>query len=164
MLRIHRWDHRGNIDSFIAEIDLANWMFGGLPKEIYAVVRDNYRQVHLGFPGDGMALIDVASTLPPGGDYYSLSLIGSTGAAYADDHHNMNLLFNGGSPSAIRTGQGQAHLLGQLDEFLGALREGRETSVTIEATAAAIDVMETVKSAAQAGRVAHHSGDGYELA
>ena len=44
-----------------------------------------------------MALIDCAQTLPQGDGYFSLSLIGSTGAAYADSHHNRQLLYGGGS-------------------------------------------------------------------
>ena len=53
-----------------------------------------------------MAMIDVAASLPSGGDYFSLTMIGGTGAAYADDHHNMNLLYSGGQPNAIRASQG----------------------------------------------------------
>ena len=63
-------------------------------------------------------MIDIAASLPSGGDYFSLTMIGGTGAAYADDHHNMNLLYSGGQPNAIRTSQGRADLAGQLQEFV----------------------------------------------
>ena len=48
------------------------------------------------FPEGGMALIDCSRALQPSCDpYFSLTVIGSTGAAYADDHHNTNLLYKG---------------------------------------------------------------------
>ena len=47
-----------------------------------------------------MALIDFTNSLPDGDNYESLCLIGSKGAAYADDHRNRNLFFNGGAPEA----------------------------------------------------------------
>src|SRR5205085_8908378 len=113
------------------EIDLACWLFGQPPSEVYAAGRPpDYAQLHLGFPGGGMALIDYARTLPPGDAYFSLSLIGSAGAAYADDHHNMQLLFGRGHPRALNTGQGDGRLLAQLQEFVTAVAENREPSAT----------------------------------
>ncbi|MEC8690236.1 MAG: hypothetical protein VX016_01635, partial [Verrucomicrobiota bacterium] len=56
--------------------------------------------VHLGFKCGGMALIDFTNSLPDGDNYESLCLIGAKGAAYADDHRNRNLFFNGGAPEA----------------------------------------------------------------
>ena len=99
LLRIHHWfpatdgseraAHAG-----LAALDLALWVFGSLPTHVYAVARPaqttglaaaEYAQVHLGFAGGGMALIDLAHTLPTGDGYDSLTLIGSLGAAHADD-------------------------------------------------------------------------------
>ena len=63
---------------------------GQRPRAVYATARwlsrsrfqePEYVQLHLGFANGGMALIDHAQTLPPGEGYYSLSLIGSKGAA-----------------------------------------------------------------------------------
>lgn len=83
-------------------------------------------QVHLGFADDRMALIDVAN-LPAGGhEYYSLSVIGASGAAYADDHHNMQLLLAGDRPQALRTSQGDQVLLATVREYLEATGESRE--------------------------------------
>ena len=118
LLRMHRWSQPSGPNSAndivlggsVVGIDLAIWLFGESPTEVYAVGRPGYAQVHLGFPDGGMALIDDVRTLPNGDGYLSLSLIGSSGAAYADDHHNRNLLFQGGDPSAIDTGQGSAAL------------------------------------------------------
>ena len=47
-----------------------------------------------------MALLDFTNSMPTGDNYESLCLIGSNGAAYADDHRNRNLFFNGGAPDA----------------------------------------------------------------
>jgi hypothetical protein len=81
----------------------------------------------LGFADDRMAVIDCA-TLPKGDEYYSLSVIGSSGAAYADDHHNMQLLFGGGHPQAICTSQGDKALLAALQEFVDVRGSRRKPS------------------------------------
>jgi predicted dehydrogenase len=139
LVRIHRWLPAGPPGELAlprtSEIDLACWLFGQFPREVYALGRrcyheppeePDYLQTHLGFAGGGMALLDVARTLPPGDKYFSLSLIGSAGAAYADDHHNAQLLFGRGHPAALHPGAGDLPLLGQLQEFLAAIEEGRE--------------------------------------
>src|SRR5262249_10596121 len=81
LLRIHRWEQPETPMALTREIDLACWLFGNGPSELFATGRPDYIQVHLGFPGGGMALIDHARPLPPDDGYYSLALIGSTGAA-----------------------------------------------------------------------------------
>ena len=54
--------------------------------------RPGYVHVHLGFPEGGMALMDDAQTLSGGDGCFSLSMIGSTGAAYANDLFHLVLL------------------------------------------------------------------------
>ena len=81
-----------------------------------------YVQVHLGFAHGGMALIGVANTLPPGDGYRSLTLIGSSGAAYADDHHQTQLLYRGGLPSAARTSESHVAETSLLRDFLNEVR------------------------------------------
>jgi xylose dehydrogenase (NAD/NADP) len=145
LLRVHRWEAPREIpdehrrDAILAdlagEIDLACWLFDAPPERVYAVARGqgelrDYVQLHLGFPGGGMALIDYSRKLPEGDGYFSLSMIGSSGAAYVDDHHNCQLLFRGGRPSAPITGQGSLHVEQQLREFLNAIGEDREPSIT----------------------------------
>ncbi|MEX0725007.1 MAG: hypothetical protein WD065_01975 [Planctomycetaceae bacterium] len=125
LLRIHRWENAPSDDArwqMQPEFDLVRWLFGALPLTIYAIGdktdQATYRQVHLGFPEGGMALVDHTDSLKGKADYFSLSLIGSTGAAYADDHHNQQLLFhNGDGPTALRTGQGDFALINSLREF-----------------------------------------------
>ena len=93
-----------------------------------------------------MALIDCARTLPPGDAYSSLSLIGSAGAAYADVHHNMQLLFGGGRPAAFLTRDGDGYLVALLQEFVSALAEKREPSVP---GADGLTVLQVVEAAAE---------------
>jgi myo-inositol 2-dehydrogenase/D-chiro-inositol 1-dehydrogenase len=137
LLRIHHWEPHGPggvLPRLTREADLACWLFGRHPSEVYAAAspahpqEPTYVQLHLGFAGGGMALIDRAQTLPPGDSYFSLSVIGSAGAAYADGHHNTQLLFGGGHPAGLLTGEGDGHVLAQFQEFVAAIGEGREPS------------------------------------
>ena len=172
LLRMHRWtESTGQSDpddivmgQTVDGIDLAIWLFDGMPTEVYAVSRPSYVQVHLGFADGGMALIDDAQTLPGGDGYFSLSLIGSTGAAYADDHHNRNLLFRGGDPSAIETGQGSLHLTAQLQEFVAAIEEQREPAANGADSQAALQVAEAAVASLQSRQALRLIGGTYELA
>ena len=172
LLRMHRWSQPSGPNSAddivlggsVVGIDLALWMFGGSPTEVYAVGRPGYAQVHLGFPDGGMALIDEARTLPDGDGYLSLSLIGSTGAAYADDHHNRNLVFRGGDPSAIDTSQGSAALTAQLEEFVSAVEEGREPAASGAENRTALQVAEAAVTSLQSQQALRLNGGSYELA
>lgn len=126
-LRIHHWQPRdaGRPDDWeratrripgtvwselINHLELAVWTFDRSPAEIFAQGRarsgttdhwPDYLQLHLGFPDGGMALISLAFGLPAGDGYDALSLIGSTGAAYADDHPQRQLVFRGDAPRAV---------------------------------------------------------------
>ena len=187
LLRVHRWEPIGIgpgpldgdaeqsggivMDSVIREIDAAIWLFGRMPTEVYAVGRrqsnpeprvPDYVQVHLGFPEGGMALIDYSMALPKGPGYFSLSVIGSRGAAYADDHHNVQLLYGGGDPSALNTGEGNGHMVAQLQEFVDAIQQEREPAVTGADGLAAVQVAEAVQESVASGRAARLEGDRYE--
>jgi myo-inositol 2-dehydrogenase/D-chiro-inositol 1-dehydrogenase len=176
LLRIHRWEppdvsgrhHEGDhlLHRLTRETDLACWLFGELPSVIYAVGHRSsqrpddwdYVQVHLGFADGGMALIDYARALPPGDGYFSLSLIGATGAAYADDHHNMQLLFGRGRPAALLTGQGDGHLLAEVQAFVAAIEQNREPPVTGADGLRAIQAAESAAVALAAGQAQHGRG------
>ena len=96
-------------------LDLANWLFGTPPDRVYArAAEPGYLQVHLGFSGGGMALIDVSDDLPPGDGYRSVTVIGSDGAGYADDHRNRNLVFGGGRRGRPQSGRGQPGVGGRV--------------------------------------------------
>jgi myo-inositol 2-dehydrogenase/D-chiro-inositol 1-dehydrogenase len=177
LLRVHRWeprDLRGEssgeggrlLHRLTREIDLACWLFGQHPTEVYAAAppyppEPDYAQLHLGFPRGGMALIDCARTLPPGDSYFSLSLIGSTGAAYADDHNNTQLLFGGGHPVGLLTGQGDAAALAQLQEFVDAVTQNREPSVTGADWLRAVQVGEAVATSLATRQAVRWGGERY---
>ncbi|MCH2609402.1 MAG: hypothetical protein MKZ92_12805 [Pedosphaera sp.] len=161
LLRIHRWLPPGEgvvslAERILPDADLACWLFGSAPETVWSLqsaANPEYIQFHLGFANDGMAMIDVAASLPSGGDYFSLTMIGGTGAAYADDHHNMNLLYSGGQPNAIRASQGRADLVGQLQEFVDAISEQRAPSVTVADTTRAVEVLDQVLESAKSRQV-----------
>ena len=153
LVRVHRWEpivghvsdvpgatrHVENVPheinglptGLLRDLDLVLWLVGKSPDSIHAVSRFRIIQVHLGFPGGAMALIDYSNQLPDGDGYQSLSVIGSTGAAYADDHQNMQLVFRGGHAQAVRaeeTGRRHAALI---QEFVDGLQVGGDVKAII---------------------------------
>jgi len=116
LIRIHHWEAGGEVDaahqlpvSLLQQIDVILWLMGKPPTLVYAVQHEEaaksrlgrYLQIHLGFPGGAMALLVYSSRLPPGDSYRSLHVIGSAGAAYADDQQNMQLLYKGGQARGV---------------------------------------------------------------
>lgn len=163
LVRIHRWSPAvdecascgGLPTPLVQDLDVACWLAGKLPDLVYAVERSpagaksasRFVQVHLGFPGGGMALIDHCHGLPAGDGYQSLSVIGSSGAAYADDHQNCQLVLQAGGARAVPTGEGVVHLAALVQEFADAARAGRDWSA---APPAWTDVQAVAIAAAQA--------------
>jgi predicted dehydrogenase len=169
LLRIHLWQSSLIDNPYISPqltggLDLANWFFSALPDTVFALAGHGYLQVHLGFPGGGMALLDLETSLPDGDSYTSVSLIGSTGAAYADDHHNRNLLFNGGAPRAIEAGLGDYCLLNQLREFVESLQANCAPQAGGEAYMQAMLVAEAVRRSVVSGASLVDSEGAYEPA
>jgi UDP-N-acetylglucosamine 3-dehydrogenase len=169
LVRIHRWvprpgGARADEDPgltflpMVDDIDLACWLFGHGPATLLATGNRGAApaggcdclQLHLGFPGDGMALIE-SGALPRGDGYFSLTAIGSKGAAYADDHENMQLLYRGGHPTALRTGEGDHQLLLQLEAFVTAIDKGREPPVRGEDAAQVLRVAEAAAASLARG-------------
>jgi len=187
LLRIHRWapPFPGGWDTWkidparngglavhegVHELDLARWYFSALPTSVYALARGtspagpsrpDYLQMHLGFAGGGSAVIDLAFNLPPGDRYGSLALIGSLGAAYADDHHNMHLLFRGGRPSAVVSDASGSYVAVQLQEFVDAVHGDREPAVTGSDGEAAVRMAEAVQASVDEGRPLRLEGERY---
>lgn len=127
LIRLHRWEPNPSHDSLpplVRDLDLTLWLMDRTPNLVYAVGNDRLTQVHLGFPGGGMALIDHGYRLPAGDGYQSLSVISSAGAAYADDHQNMQLLYRGGRPQAVRTEEGVRQMASLIQEFIDGLKAG----------------------------------------
>ncbi len=178
LLRIHHWsppDMNEQADATAAifgallpDIDLTNWIFGPLPNEVYATghavaASCGYVQVHLGYANGGMALVDRSTMLPPGSDYFSLSVVGSNGAAYADDHHNMHLQYRGGRPTALPGGQGSLHHVAELQAFVDAIEMGCPPAITDSDGHKAVEVARAAERSLQSGRVMRLNGGCYEL-
>lgn len=137
LIRLHRWepakpDPPGGLpDPLLRDLDVTLWLAGRRPDRVFAVgqvVDGRYVQVHLGFPGGGMALLDYDGRLPAGDGYQSLHVIASTGAAYADDYQNTQLLYRGGCPQAVRTEERAGQLAAIAQDFIDGLRTGRDPS------------------------------------
>jgi len=138
LIRLHRWEpaaapHPGGLpDPLLRDLDVVLWLTGRQPNCVFAVEQKSddlagrYLQVHLGFAGGGMALLGFTDRLPPGDSYRSLSVIASDGAAYADDHHDVQLLYRGGHPQAVRTEERSGQLAAIAQDFVDAVRTGRE--------------------------------------
>ena len=166
LLRVHRWNagpENPLARVLFGDIDLAIHFFKAGPSSIYAIRRSEgaYIQVHLGFPAGGMAVLDFSSGLPEGRGYDSLSLIGSLGAAYVDDHHNTHLLYAGGNPTALISDAGSGHLM-ELQAFMDAIRSGA-TPIRDECRAVH-RVIESVERSISSGQVLHEKKGRYEPA
>jgi len=181
MLRSHRWLRRfpgppggwkhnparsGGlyVHEAVHEIDQALWLISERPTHVHAQAQPDLLQIHLGFESGAMALCGVATGLPLGSGYYSLALIGSLGAAYADDHHNVQLVFRGERPQVVVTDQRASGVRAQLDEFARAITEGREPSVSGADAVAALRIAEAAAASSASGQTAHLTETGYVLA
>jgi predicted dehydrogenase len=171
LVRLHRWEPvmqqgpgiPGELPRALArDLDLTISLMGRLPELVYAVARTNGPGdpaggcclVHLGFAGGGMAIIDYAD-LVPGDDYVSLSVIGSLGAAYADDHQNMQLVYRGGHPHSIRAEESGTQLLAFVQEFVDGLGAGRDFSASVAAWRGVQGVAECVRQSLAEHRAIH---------
>ena len=168
LLRVHCWSggsSRSLASKLYGHIDLALRIFGSLPAELYCVGRgdQSYLQVHLGFAGGGMAVLDFSDRLPAGQGYDSLSLIGSSGAAYSDDHHNTHLLFAGGNPAALIDDCGDG-LLAEVQAFVDAIAGETLPPTDGEAVLAVHRVLEAIGRSSESAGVLHERGGNYEPA
>ena len=175
LLRIHRWssfeanDHipheSGVPATMLADIDLTLWLFNKQPSRVYSVrnlvdqesaaVRGDNLQVHLGFPGGGMALIDNATSLPAGDGYQTLSIIGSSGAAYIDDHQNTQLLFGGGQPQGILASERTKQAVNLVQEFVDGLKAKQSPSNRISEWQEAERVGQAICKSFSCGQAVH---------
>ncbi|MCS5627166.1 MAG: hypothetical protein NZ935_06255 [Planctomycetes bacterium] len=168
LLRVHCWSgesSRSLASKLYGHIDLAIRFFGSSPAELYCVARgdQSYLQVHLGFTGGGMAVLDFSDRLPAGRGYDSLSLIGSSGAAYSDDHHNTHLLFTGGNPAALIDDCGDGRLA-EVQAFVDAIAGETLPPTDGEAVLAVHRVLEAIGRSIESAGVLHERGGTYEPA
>jgi len=115
LVRIHRWSPRPVPPT--RDVDMALWLMGRAPDVVHAVRGDGVSQIHLGFPGGGMALVSHAHG-PALGEYTSLSVIAADGAAHADDHVNHQLLFKAGVAHAVPTDEGDIAVASMIQGFI----------------------------------------------
>ena len=162
LVRLHRWstvESPGAVtDDLLRDLDLVLNVYQALPTDVYAVARSvlgaaepDYLQVHLGFDSGAMALIDRSSTLPPGDGYFSFSVIGSSGAAYADDHLNKQLVFRGQHPVAVGTGSDDLAAVADIQEFCRAIQQQRAAVVSGADWLAAAKIAEAVSESIASG-------------
>lgn len=167
LLRVHCWepDEPANRDAILnrehgefcsrimQQLDLALWMFPQPPTEVFASTRDrpgdsslwpDYLQIHLGFPNGGMALISISRTMPAGDDYQTVSLICSTGAAYADDHLQKHLVFRGEHPLAVQRDEIVPTLVNQLKDFAEAVNSQRNPKIAATEMQSAMKLTDAV--------------------
>ena len=168
LLRVHCWSGGSSqslASKLYGQLDLALRVFGSSPAELYSVAHgeQSYLQVHLGFAGGGMAVLDFSDRLPTGQGYDSLSLIGSSGAAYSDDHHNTHLLFAGGNPSVLIDDCGDG-LLEEVQSFVDAIAGETLPPADGEAILAVQRVLEAIGRSSESAGVLHDRGGSYEPA
>ena len=166
LLRVHCWSggsSRSLASKLYGHIDLALRIFGSSPAELYCIARgdQSYLQVHLGFAGGGMAVLDFSDRLPEGQGYDSFSLIGSSGAAYSDDHHNSHLLFAGGNPAALIDDCGDG-LLDEAQAFVDAIAGEALPPTDGERILEVHRVLEAIGRSSESAGVLHDRGGSYE--
>ena len=173
LVRIHRWEPIANSagDSLqsqlwqlmVHELDLACWLYGMAPERVLGQALETEGSVsgvvtHCTFP-QGMAILDCA--FHTGDRYYMVTAIGSQGAAYADDHHNTNLMLKDRAEALI-VGNNDNWLRHQLAVFSQFIQSGANDQ-TIDDTKRSIVVCQAAVESAAANRVAKRVGDRYEL-
>jgi predicted dehydrogenase len=141
----------------IRDLDLARWLIGKNPNLVFAVEspaggaenHGRFIQVHLGFPGQAMALLDYSSRLPAGEGYQSLQVIGSAGAAYANNEQNMQLLYAGGQPRGVKASENIKQMTLLLQDFLDGLAAKRDFSIATSAWQSCLAVASAVTRSLQ---------------
>lgn len=165
LIRLYRWESpatevRGPHDlpvSLLRDLDLVLWFFEKKPSLVHAIDGPGI-QVHLGFPGGGMALLDITHQLPAGGGYHSLSVIGSAGSAYADDHQNMQMLYQRDGLRPVLTEEGHLHHAAAVQAFVDALNTGHDLSVHLTACRQVLAVATAVRLSLQLRRAIELEG------
>lgn len=127
LVRLHRWSAAPVPPT--RDLDVVLWVVGWPPDAHHTLRGESgLLQIHLGFPGGGMALIAHASGLAYADGYSSLSVIASGGAAYADDHTSRQQHYTNGTVQSVRAGEDIPSWASMLQHWVDALREGRDLS------------------------------------
>lgn len=176
LIRSHRWEPLDQTlaqpgkalpGALVRDIDLAIWYAGKPANVIYAAETagdgnaarlGRTIQVHLGFAGGAMALLDYSNTLPAGDAYRSLSIIGSAGAAYADDHQNVQLLYQGQQPRAVRVDETVRQWANLTQAFAVAVGKGHGLSPAISNLQDLMTVVPAVEDSLRSRRAVSREG------
>lgn len=168
LIRMHQWLPEVNASDFshhlVRDLDLILWLSSRLPDRVFAIEQSEneslgrYLQVHLGFPGGGMALLDLTNRLPGGDGYASLSVIAASGAAYADDHHNMQLLYRGDRPHLLRTDERTRQYAAIAQEAIDAILAKRDFSTGLTEWRNAWNVAAAVERSIKSGQAVAPGG------
>lgn len=145
LLRLHRWQSVQDAGpvwpaDWLCDLDLAIWMMGGPPDRVFATgpvtsamteaggrqaeTPRETLQLHCSWPGGAMALLDFSRRLPQGERYYSLMLIGSSGAMSLDDHQNRQLVFRSGVAETSLDEETIPAMAGMLQQFVDGVAAG----------------------------------------
>ena len=141
LIRLHSWrvSEQGEEAATAAlrdAVDAVLRLAGTEPEAVHAAGDGACLLIHLGFAGGGMALLDLATS--PAEPYDSLTVIGADGAAHAEDHRNVQLLYDRrGLQGMPLRGDGE---LGLLRAFAGGARSGAAHERAVSAVAEAITV------------------------
>lgn len=158
LIRLHHWEPAranphgapGALAKPLRDLDLVLWLMGKPPNLVYAVERAGIH-LHLGFPGGRMALMDHTDRLPSDSAYCSLSIIGSAGAAYADDHQNLQLVYRQGAHAVIGTDESALAWSALLQDFIEAVTAGRRDDRDVTAWHNVLAVSDSVQLSLRTG-------------
>lgn len=159
LVRVHRWP-AFQPALLLADLDIALWLMGVSPDVVCALEGEGgVLQVHLGFPGGGMALISHAAAGLSGHRYSSLSVIASAGAAYADDQANRQLYFTRGEPCAAFLASEEAGAVtSMVQSFVDDVLEGADLSPALANWRRALAVRNAVTQSLATRRAVHPEG------
>ncbi len=141
LIRLHSWrvSEQGGETATAAlrdAVDAVLRLAGTEPEVVHAAGDGACLLVHVGFAGGGMALLDLATS--PAEPYDSLTVIGAEGAAHAEDHRNVQLLYDRrGLQGMPLRGDGE---LGLLRAFAGGARSGAAHERAVSEMAEAVTV------------------------
>jgi predicted dehydrogenase len=163
LIRSHRWEPRTKIvadDSLptplLRDLDVVLSIAVAAPNSVYArqCSRTDQRllTVHLGFADGAMALVDYTDRLPDGDPYQALSVIGSQGAAYADDQLNQQLMFQGGHPQAVVADEDARQRAAIVQQFADEIQSGDDGTGSIHNWRRVLAVADSIAHSLAAGQ------------
>ncbi len=168
ILRLHRWvagstPNVGRRDDVWDAINLGVRLFDAVPEQIYSLIRkaEATMQIHFGFSGNGMAVMDFAWDLPAGRGYDSIHVIGDDGAAYADDHRNVSLLYEGDDPRALPVENDQIAIRSLLVSLVNATSDSVEPMLDWASMSQLKPVIDAVYRSAEQKQVLLWDGTAY---